>query len=83
MWLARASGSPVLPFHIESSAHWTAKSWDQTQVPRPFADVAVAIGEPLYVAREATAEQLESARQDLERRLADLERHSLAMLDRP
>jgi lysophospholipid acyltransferase (LPLAT)-like uncharacterized protein len=80
VWLARASGSPVLPFHIESSAHWTAKSWDQTQVPRPFADVTVAIGEPLYVPREATAEQLESARQDLERRLADLERRSLTML---
>jgi len=82
VWLARASGSPVLPFHIESSSHWTANSWDQTQVPRPFADVTVAIGEPLYVPREATAGQLESARQDLERRLADLERRSLAMLDR-
>jgi lysophospholipid acyltransferase (LPLAT)-like uncharacterized protein len=80
VWLARASGNPVLPFHIESSSKWTASSWDQTQVPRPFASVAVAIGEPLYVPREATAEQLESARQDLEHRLAELERRAIAML---
>src|SRR6188768_2366683 len=46
VWLAKATGNPVLPFHIESSSHWTANSWDQTQVPRPRATVAVAIGEP-------------------------------------
>jgi lysophospholipid acyltransferase (LPLAT)-like uncharacterized protein len=82
VWLARASGNPVLPFHIESSAHWTAKSWDRTQVPRPFGDVAVAIGEPLYIPRAATAAELESYRQDLERRLGELERRTITMLDR-
>jgi lysophospholipid acyltransferase (LPLAT)-like uncharacterized protein len=81
VWLARASGNPVLPFHIESASHWTANSWDHTQVPRPFTTVAVAIGEPLYIPREATADQLERSRQELESRLAELERRTITMLD--
>jgi len=80
VWLAKATGNPLLPFHIESSSRWTANSWDHTQVPRPFSTVAVAIGEPFYVSRDATAEDLEAARLELEHRLANLERRSLQLL---
>jgi lysophospholipid acyltransferase (LPLAT)-like uncharacterized protein len=48
-WLAGASGHPILPFHVESSASWTVKSWDRHQVPKPGSDLAMAIGEPIYV----------------------------------
>jgi lysophospholipid acyltransferase (LPLAT)-like uncharacterized protein len=80
VWLAKATGNPVLPFHIESSSRWTANSWDQTQVPRPFSTVAVAIGEPFYVPRESTADQLEHARLELQGRLAALEREATSLL---
>src|SRR5512139_90177 len=36
VWLARATGNPLLPFHLESSSHWTTGSWDRTQIPKPF-----------------------------------------------
>src|SRR5471032_1334060 len=36
IWLAKATGNPVLPFHVESSRHWTLKSWDRTEIPKPF-----------------------------------------------
>src|SRR3954466_10625776 len=55
VWLAKATGNPVLPFHIETDRHWTLGSWDRAQIPRPFATAAIAIGEPLHVAREADA----------------------------
>src|SRR5450759_4958981 len=29
VWLAKATGNPVLPFHLEASAHWTMSSWDR------------------------------------------------------
>jgi lysophospholipid acyltransferase (LPLAT)-like uncharacterized protein len=83
IWLARATGNPVLPFHLEASSHWTMGNWDRTQIPKPFSTVALAIGEPLNVPREATDDQMESARQELERRLAALESRALAMLSRP
>ena len=74
VWLARRTGSPILPFHIEAERYWSARSWDRTQVPRPFSRVAVAIGEPLDVRPGARSAALEAARVELEaslRRLAD------------
>jgi len=80
IWLARATGNPVLPFHIEASSHWTANSWDRTQIPKPFSTIALVVGEPLDVPADTTDEQLESARRELERRLGALETRALAML---
>jgi lysophospholipid acyltransferase (LPLAT)-like uncharacterized protein len=82
IWLARATGNPVLPFHLEASSHWTTGSWDRTQIPRPFSTVALAVGEPLEVPKNAVDGQLEPARRELERSLAALESRALAMLGR-
>jgi hypothetical protein len=82
IWLAKATGNPVLPFHLEASRHWTLGSWDRTQIPKPFTTVALVVGEPMPVARDATDEQMEEKRTALESRLAALEQGALAMLSR-
>ena len=48
-FLAGATGHPILPYHIESSRHWTLRSWDRTQIPKPFSTVALVIGSPISV----------------------------------
>ena len=80
IWLAKATGNPVLPFHCEASSHWTMKSWDRTQIPKPFSTVAIAIGEPMPVAAEATEGQVEEARRELEQRLERLESRAREMI---
>jgi lysophospholipid acyltransferase (LPLAT)-like uncharacterized protein len=80
IWLAKATGNPIIPFHIESDRHWTASSWDRTQVPKPWSTVAIAIGEPLDVAADVDDAGIESARQELEARLRALETRVRAML---
>jgi hypothetical protein len=80
IWLAKATGNPVLPFHLEASRHWTMGSWDRTQIPRPFSTVALAVGEPFDVPRDANEATLEASRQLLEERLRTLESRALAML---
>jgi lysophospholipid acyltransferase (LPLAT)-like uncharacterized protein len=72
-WLAKATGRPVVPIHFEASAHWTLPSWDRTQIPKPFATVSLAVGEPLYVARDADEDAVAAARRTVEQRLAGLE----------
>ena len=73
VWLAMATGNPLLPFHLEASTSWTARSWDRTQIPKPFARVGVSIGAPVHIAGtdEATlnigATQLQHTLQTLER----------------
>ena len=79
-WLARATGNPVLPFHIEAAAHWTMRSWDRTQVPKPFTTVALAIGAPIDIPASTSDEDLDRARRDLQSRLQALESRALEML---
>jgi len=78
VFLAGATGQPILPFHIESSRFWTAGRWDQTQVPKPFARVGLAIGAPIEVS--GTDEALvEQKRRELEQELAMLEHRAKAL----
>ena len=80
VWLAKATGNPIVPFHIESDRHWTARSWDRTQIPKPWSNVSIAIGEPLEVPSNADEGALERARLNLEARLKVLEERALAMI---
>ena len=80
VWLAKVTGNPLLPFHIEAARHWTVRSWDRTQIPRPFSLMTLAIGAPVDVARDADDAAIERARQALERALQGLREHALQML---
>jgi lysophospholipid acyltransferase (LPLAT)-like uncharacterized protein len=82
VWLAAATGNPLLPFHLEASSFWSVRSWDRTQVPKPFSTVALVVGEPFGVVRETRDDALEHARVDLERRLAALEDRARELLRR-
>jgi len=80
IWLAKLTGSPVVPFHMEASRYWTLKSWDRTQIPKPFSTVALAVGEPIDVPSEADEATLEARRVELEQSLFALERRAAAMM---
>jgi hypothetical protein len=80
IWLAKVTGNPIVPFHIEASRHWTLRSWDRTQIPKPFSTVAIAIGEPIDVPPDADEAAIEQARLTLESRLKSLEARARAIL---
>jgi len=80
LWLAKATGNPVLPFHLEANRYWTVNSWDRTQIPKPFSTVALVVGEPFGVPEDASDDQLEAARCRLEEELKRLETRALALV---
>lgn len=80
VWLSKATGNPVLPFHLEANRYWEVNSWDRTQIPKPFATVAIAMGEPFYVPADADEARIERARQELDARLHALESRASALL---
>ena len=80
VWLAKATGNPVLPFHLEADRSWTINSWDRTQIPKPFATVAISMGEPFAVPADADEAGIEAARRSLETRLATLETRAAELL---
>lgn len=80
VWLAKATGNPLMPFHAEAASSWTMKSWDRTQIPKPFTTVALAIAEPLYVPRDADEAALEQWRRRLQESLAECRQRALSLL---
>ncbi len=81
VWLAKATGNPILPFHTEAASAWTANSWDSTQIPRPFSRIAMVMGEPFHIPPDADEAALEAARVELESRLNALKPRALALLE--
>ena len=82
LWLASLTRSPILPFHIEADRHWSARSWDQTQIPKPFSRVAVAIGSGIEVPEQSDEVQLEAKRAEVEQVLNSLATRAETMLQR-
>jgi lysophospholipid acyltransferase (LPLAT)-like uncharacterized protein len=79
VWLAKTTGNPIVPFHVEARSYWTARSWDASQIPRPFSRVAVVFGEPFSVPEDADEPALDAARVELGERLLALRPRALVL----
>lgn len=56
--LAKKTGNPIMPFIVEPKNFWQANSWDKMHVPKPFTRALTIIGEPIYVASDATEDEV-------------------------
>lgn len=45
--LAQTAGAPLVPLSYAASRCWRLRSWDRMIVPKPFARIAIAVGEPI------------------------------------
>lgn len=70
---ARDSGAPLLTWGCHASPNVTLHNWDRTLIPKPFARITVAFGEPLYVPARARRDECEALRETVDRRMAELE----------
>ena len=82
VWLAKATGQPLLPFHSEAASAWTLNSWDRTQIPKPFTSVAMAIAAPIYVPRDADDQAMEGLQAKLAASLAEAQSECKRLLAR-
>jgi hypothetical protein len=58
--VAQRSGRPIVPALVSASASWHLKSWDSFLIPKPFARVTVAYGDPIYIRAEDAREASEA-----------------------
>ena len=80
--LAKKTGNPILPFTISANRFWEAKkSWDRSQVPKPFARARVLIAPPIYVPADADDALLEAKRDELQTSLDEINRESCVVTD--
>lgn len=68
--LARKTGFPIVVFHGGHDRAITfEKSWDQLQLPKPFARGVLFVAPPIYVAPTATAGEMEAKHGEMQRAL--------------
>lgn len=80
--LAKMSGRPIVAAAYASSRRRVLeKTWDKTTVSLPFGRAAAIAAEPLFVPRDASADQLEELRQELTRRLNQSGEQAGALVD--
>ena len=66
MALAHLSGLPIVPVAYHANWKIQLRSWDRFQIPVPLARCVVKFGEPIRVPREASDDERETIRQQLE-----------------
>lgn len=76
--LARHTGEAILPFHIAASRYIAVSSWDRLQIPLPFTRAISLIGEPIYVPRDATSEEVAAKQAEVQASLDNLRREGEA-----
>ena len=69
--LAQLSQRPIVPMAYAASRAWRVK-WDGFVIPKPFAHIAIAVGEPVYVAKGLSASGVEGWQVEMEARLKSL-----------
>ena len=47
--ISQRTGAPMVPVALTASSAWRLKSWDRFMIPKPFARLTVAYGDPIRV----------------------------------
>ncbi len=78
--LARMSRAPVIPMAYAAAPCTNWRTWDRFLVPWPFSRVAVVIGEPVRVPRDAAMGDLPALAREMEARLQALAEEAGSLL---
>ena len=74
--MARIAGIPMIPIGCAADRAWYLNRWDDFMIPKPFARVAIAVGEPIPVPREIPLDDLEPVRANVQAAVMSLMRDS-------
>ena len=74
--MARIAGVPMIPIGCAADRAWYLNRWDDFMIPKPFARVAIAVGEPIPVPREIPLDDLEPVRANVQAAVMSLMKDS-------
>jgi lysophospholipid acyltransferase (LPLAT)-like uncharacterized protein len=79
--MARISEAPLVPLACAADRTWHLTGWDKMMIPKPFARVVIAIGEPYFVPGDTPLGELEVHRVKMQDALMRLMDESQKVLD--
>lgn len=78
--LARLTGVPMLPMAYAADRYWTLKTWDRLIIPKPFARIAIVLGEAVYAGQDLDELKLEALQHQMEDQLNELSHKARELL---
>jgi len=64
--LARATGAPMVAFHIALEKAWVLNTWDRSMIPKPFSRALMRVSRRVMVPEHANAKQRDCFHADLQ-----------------
>lgn len=83
MMMAQKSGAYLFPVGVSAKNRWLIRSWDRWMVPKPFSEVMMIFGVPLFVPPNISDEEFEQIRIQFEKDLHKLEQEAEAYFGHP
>ena len=80
--MARIAGIPIVPMAAAADRAWYLDRWDNFMIPKPFANVIVAVGEPIVVPRDVPLDQIEPVRANVQQAVRSLMRDCESAVNR-
>lgn len=76
--LAQKTGAPIVPAHWYSpqKTFISLPSWDKMKTPLGYCNILNIYGEPIYIKPDASDEEIESARNNIQKQLFDIEKNA-------
>ncbi len=56
--LASMTGRKLVPYVINSASYWQLRSWDHTQIPKPFTKIELVFAPAVAISKDLSKEQL-------------------------
>ena len=72
--LARRTGAPLFLVGCAASRYWQLGSWDKGRIPKPFARITIAVGEPWPIGELEDAQHADRISEEIGHRLDELDR---------
>jgi lysophospholipid acyltransferase (LPLAT)-like uncharacterized protein len=70
----------VVPIACAASRAWTLDRWDDFMIPKPFAKIVIAVGEPIEVPKSTPTTDLEDIRDTVQAAMDTLVEEARARL---
>ncbi|HVY22902.1 MAG TPA: lysophospholipid acyltransferase family protein [Steroidobacteraceae bacterium] len=82
LFVAQLAEVPVVPLAFAAKPAKVFRTWDRFVLPSPFARIVIAVGEPVIIARELTAEQVDAMQETMSQKMLETYKMARSELDK-